>query len=391
MHDDLPRTYIQTKFSTTKMSVNKHHYFEGADPIDLTKLESDYMKRLYQQRINTPNQVQNTVFVSPKIDGYRCILYHNIVVSLQTRTKQIAYDTNYYMITRRGERHELDPSKVPTSLASTPFIFDIEIVKEEFYNKYFIMDVLHLGDEMLQNRNFEYRLQKLNELIIDEGVVGEGRGFQFIKVPYEIYNPHKLLTDITNLTDVETDGVVFCFGKDCIRQSRKRFKLEDTIDFQILPLENSKTKVALGVLVNSQPLAGPSRIMNRNARGRGRGRSIQRVEIFAPFGQQQILRCKKGEFEINGIYEFKYNIPQRRFECVRRRHDKLKPNRVFVANFIFNEIIKKKHLINPFKIPLSLSFLKNLEKITSQNEEEEEKEDPDSSPEESPSSKPLSM
>ena len=375
---------------------NSYHYFEGADPIDLTKLESDYMKRLYQQRIhpdNTQKLVQNTVYVSPKIDGHRVILYHNIILETNRTKQDIVYDTNtYYMITRRGERHQVNPSWIPASLASTPFIFDIEIVKGEFYNKYFIMDVLHLGEEMLQNTVFEYRLQKLNQLDLDdEGVVGEGRGIEFIKVPYEIYNPDKLLTDITKLTDVKTDGVVFCFGKDWVRQSRKRFKLEDTIDFQILPMEKSKNKVGLGILINSPPLAGPSRIMNRNRRGSRGGRSTQHVEIFAPFGEPQVHRCKPREFEMNGIYEFKYNIPQRKFECVRRRHDKLKPNKVFVANFIFNEIIKKKHLINPFKIPLSLSFLKSLEKITSQNEEEEEKEDPDSSPEESPSSKPLSM
>ena len=81
----------------------------------------------------------------------------------------------------------------------------------------------------------------------------------------------------------------------------------------------------------------------------------------------------------------------RKFERVRRRYDKKKPNRLFVANFIFNEIIKKKSLINPFNKPsVTPTFLKNLSKVVSQNEEEEEKEEPDSSPE-SPSSKPLSM
>jgi hypothetical protein len=355
--------------------MSNYHYFEGADPTDLTKMESDYMKQLHQQRMNSSNHVQNTVYVSPKIDGHRAILYHKIRLETSKGTKQVVYDTeSYHMITRRGERHEVKPTWIPASLASMPFIFDIEIVKGAFYNRYFIMDVLHLGEEELQNTNFEYRLQKLNTLDLHEGAVGEGRGVEFLKVPYEIYNPDKVVSDITKLTDAHTDGVVFCFGKDWVRQSRKRFKLEDTIDFQILPMD-SKKKVGLGVLVSSQhPMVGPSRIMNRRNMRKNR-RYPQRVEIFAPYGAPEVHPSREGTFEMNAIYEFRYDGANRKFECVRRRHDKVKPNKLFVANFIFREIIKKKHLINPFRI------------TRTQNEEEEEKD----SSQEDPSSNPLSM
>lgn len=324
------------------MTDKAHFYFEGADPKDLTQLDSDYMKRLVLQKKKHLDDVQNIVYVSPKLDGFRAILYHKIKSGINRTRENIVYDENsLYMITRRGECHKLGPGVLPLSLYDTPFIFDIEIIEgggEDEYDKYYIMDVLHLNHEPLQNVNFQYRLQKLKELQL-------GNGGKFFKIPYEFYNPDKTLADITALTDEKTDGVVFCFGKDWVRQSRKRYKLEDTIDFQILPMEGSRDKVGLGILINCKPLVGPSRILNRRKHMNG----YQRVEIFNPFGQPQVVCCKQGELEINGIYEFKYNLNQKKFECIRRRHDKKKPNRFFVANFIFSEIIKKKHLINPFR------------------------------------------
>ena len=373
-------------------SVKPYYYFEGTDPTDLSKLDSDYMKRLVAKKNIGIDNIQNTVYVSPKIDGYRAILYHKIKLQVNRTKENMVYDANScYIITRRGEYHEGLSIDIPIALKQTPFIFDIEIVeadvKGEFPDKFYVMDVLHIGVEMLQNENFEYRLQKLKYLNLGLGT------FNFYKVPYELYNPDKSLTDITGLTDEKTDGVVFCFGKDWVRQPRKRYKLQDTIDFQILPMEGSRDKVGLGILINAKPLTGASRIIN-GRKYRGKQLYQQRVGIFTPQGQPQVVRCKRrGELQINGIYEFKYNLIERKFECVRRRFDKKKPNRLFVANFIFNEIIKKKSLINPFNMPsLTPTFLKKLvSQVACQNEEEEEKEEPDSSPDESPSSKPLSM
>lgn len=339
-----------------------YYYFEGADPTDLTQLESDYMKKLVVQKTTNPNTVQNSVFVSPKIDGYRAILYHHVVLKTHRTKEDLTYDSSsFYFITRRGEVQNVTIN-VPISLKETPFIFDVEIVG----NKYFIMDVLHLNQEALQNVNFEYRLQKLNELQLEMSP-DDFDNVQFIKVPFQPYDPTKKLTDITNLVSVKTDGVVFCFGKDWVRQSRKRFKLIDTIDFQILPLENSRDKVGLGVLLNLKPLQGQSRVVKTNVKQRFQ----QTIEIYAPFGLPQTIQCKKNELEINGIYEFKYNTEQQKFECIRRRRDKIKPNKLFVANFILNEIIKKKQFINPFQ----------------PNEDNDDSE----SSSESHSSKPLSM
>ena len=236
-------------------STKPYYYFEGADPTDLSILESDYMKRLVaKQNIDIIDSVRNTVYVSPKIDGYRAILYHKIKLQVNRTKENIVYDANScYMITRRGECHEVSTHSIPTSLKQTPFIFDVEIVSGNGDNRYYVMDVLHIGQEELQNMNFEYRLQKLNELnLVSKN--GDNDVYNFYKVPYELYNPDKSLNDITSLTDETTDGVVFCFGKDWVRQSRKRYKLQDTIDFQILPMEGSRVKVGLGVLINAKSL-----------------------------------------------------------------------------------------------------------------------------------------
>ena len=55
------------------------YYFEGADPTDLTKLDSDYIKRLsLDNDFDDMYKNNNTVYVSPKVDGVRVILYHKI-------------------------------------------------------------------------------------------------------------------------------------------------------------------------------------------------------------------------------------------------------------------------------------------------------------------------
>ena len=352
------------------------YYFEGADPTDLSQIESHYIKKLSDE---TNNIKENTVYVSPKLDGYRAILYHNIKYHTSRTRRPPVYDTeSCFMITRRGHRYEVDINLLvmPAYYLHKPFIFDIEIVENvDNYNSYYIMDILHVNQESLFNTSFEYRLQKLNEFTeFNLKVDPQPCRYHFKTVPYKLYNPAMRMKDITGLVSQKTDGVVFCFGKDWVRQSRLRYKVEDTIDFQILPMEGSRDSVGLGVLINVQPQKGPSRIMNRS---RIPLRSKQRIELFAPHGRPQVVECKKDELQINGIYEFKYNLKQQKFECIRRRFDKQKPNKLFVANFIFNEIIKKKHLINPFQ--------------EDQKEEEEKEDDSDSSPESEQSSRPESM
>lgn len=372
--------------------MDQRYYFEGADPTDLTKVGSEYIKRLSIKG----EENENTVFVSPKVDGVRVILYHKIRFELYRTKKNTIYDEDVcHMITRRGEQHIVKPNMIiPYTLKTTPFIFDIEIVH---YNNpfipdiYYIMDILHLEKEDLRNVPFEYRLNKLIELDLSSPMnlelpTPENQDFIIFKTtPYKVYNPEMKMKEITSLVDVATDGVVFGFAKDWIRQSRKRFKVEDTIDFQIMHLSHTPfKKVGLGILVNRHILQGPSRIMNRFMNRREKGRrndggsriTQQTVEIFSPLGIPQTLDCVDDdmELEIGAIYECRYNLQKKAFECVRRRYDKRKPNKLFIANFIFNEIIKKKHLINPF-----------------QKEEEDEKDEPDSSSPESHSSNPESM
>ena len=333
------------------------YYFEGADPTDLTKLDSDYIKRLSLESYQFQN---NMVYVSPKVDGVRVILYHKIRYKQMGAKNIPVYDEDVcHMVTRRGEHHIVSQNFIPPALKATPFVFDVEIV--HYHNPfvpdiYYIMDILHFKENDLHTVPFKYRLPKLEELEVscdqvhfEQAMVNNQNYFFFRKVPYKVFNPTMRMKDITSLVDVETDGVVFCFAKDWVRQARKRFKIEDTIDFQIMALGSpARDKVGLGILVNRKRLQGPSRILNRS-RNRGRQPFDQTVEVFSPLGIPQTIECENGELEINGIYEFRYNLEEGKFVSVRRRLDKRKPNKLYVANFIFNQIIKKKHLINPFQ------------------------------------------
>jgi hypothetical protein len=246
-----------------------------------------------------------------------------------------------YLISRRGDKAVFSKEDIPTTLVNIPFILDVELYcwstdTEDVVETWYIMDVLHWEGVSLKNIPFVGRLAHMQKHLANLDK-------KFVLLPYLKFDP-KTLTQKTVVDSVpaRTDGVVFTFFKDWVRQSRHRYKDVDTIDFHILPMEDDRMRVGLGVLVLREPLQGPSRIMNRSRRRQ----KIQAIEIFCHDGKPFVVN---GEgLQINAIYEFRYDLDLEKFIVVRRRYDKIKPNKAFVASSIFHQIILRKAEINPF-------------------------------------------
>ena len=143
-----------------------YYYFEASDPVDLSKRDLDYILKLSVTNTITEKYGEsNFVYVSPKIDGTRGILYNKINMNSINSDKVIYDEKMCFMITRRGKCYEVDPGFLPNELKDLPFIFDLEIVeKENDCKNYYIMDIIQIGYVNLRDIGFRHRLSILQSL-----------------------------------------------------------------------------------------------------------------------------------------------------------------------------------------------------------------------------------
>ena len=116
------------------------------------------------------------------------------------------------------------------------------------------------------------------------------------------------------------DGLIFVSKFGNHKEKKWRYKYMDTIDFEAEQSGNLKVLVGSG--------------------------QYQRTEGFH-LGNNHFAYTsqyvKKGS-----IYECAFDTKTKKWFIVRQRHDKIKPNRLHVARYIFHQVILKKKFIQPF-------------------------------------------
>lgn len=232
--------------------------------------------------------------VAPKLDGIRYILYK--------RKKEC------YVVTRRGERHMFPlmyhkNTQLPNTSCET-YTLDIEKVDK----KYYILDVLQLDSLNLRDKSFQYRYDLLRMVIHPSD--------SFMIAPYLKWHSQIYFPDIVK--NFPVDGIIFVPSELNYHAMKLRWKYVNTIDFQALAND------FLGILVGKDQII-PFKI--------------------GKYEQQSAIPLKKGL-----IYECRFDMIQNKWFPICRRDDKIKPNRLNIARFIFYNVIVKQHSIQPFSI-----------------------------------------
>jgi hypothetical protein len=291
-------------------------FFEGPDPIDLTNV-NDLLREPYM--------------VGPKMDGKRFIMYHD-------STKPPGYKT--YLVNRKGEKfqyrsEDLEKEQclynsvtnqlektgkrvfrkklpMPTTLANK-FAIDVEKINDELF---YILDLLEIDNLDLREQPFSFRYELLSGSFFH---VGNDKCcfFPLEYIPwFPSINLHTILQTYRNI-----DGIVFYPKNGNYMKTKLRYKFEDTIDFEAG--KNNSLKVLVG-----------------------RG-DFQRTEAFHQW--KNAYAFTNDYIKEGNIYECRFDLKTQQWHVVNQRHDKVKPNKVQVARFIFFNVILKKRYIKPFQ------------------------------------------
>ncbi len=293
-------------------------FFEGPDPIDL---------------INVNVLLEQSYMTAPKMDGMRFLMYHD-------SNKPPGYKT--YLVNRKGEKFQYQSediekeealyfsssdkmektgkickrkkSPMPITLAGK-FVIDIEKMND---NLFYILDLLEIDNLNLRERPFYFRYELLTGSFFNLNNEEENECC-FFPLEYVPWVPRISLLEIMQEYR-NTDGIVFYPSNGNYMQTKWRYKFQDTIDFEAG--KNGNLKVLIG-----------------------RG-DFQRTDTFH---QWKNVNAMTNDFVKEGcIYECRFNLKTQKWHVVTRRHDKVKPNKVQVARYIFFNVILKKRYIKPF-------------------------------------------
>lgn len=296
-------------------------FFEGPDPIDL---------------INTKVLLEEPYMVAPKIDGMRFLMYHD-------SKKPHGYKT--HLINRKGEKFQYQSEDIekeeflyfsksdkmektgkvsikkkypmPITLAGK-FVIDIEKMSDDLF---YILDLLEIDNLDLRNRPFYFRYELLTGSFFHIPNKNDPKEEKCCFFPLE-YIPwfpsislHSILQNYR-----KNDGIVFYPSNGNYMKTKWRYKFQDTIDFEAG--KNGNLKVLIG-----------------------RG-DFQRTESFHQW--KNVYAITNDFVKEGGIYECRFNLKTKKWHVVTRRYDKVKPNKVQVARYIFFNVILKKRYIKPF-------------------------------------------
>lgn len=292
-------------------------FFEGPDPIDLTNIKI-LSKESYM--------------VAPKIDGMRYIMYYD-------SKKPEGYKA--YLINRRGDKFhyqsediekdeclyssfsnkmEKTGKKIIRKKKPMPFTFsksyviDIEKIND---NLFYILDLLEIDNLDLRHQPFYIRYKLLTGTFFSNPNINEKTVF----FPLEYIQWHKNITLESIMKHYQkTDGIVFYSSEGEYMKTKWRYKFQDTIDFEAG--KNGNLKVLIG-----------------------RG-EFQRTECFHLW--KNIYAVTKDCLKEGEIYECRFDLKTKNWKVVARRYDKIKPNKVSVAKYIFFNVILRKRYIQPF-------------------------------------------
>ena len=303
------------------ISIGKE-FFEGPDPIDL---------------IDTKILFEQPYMVCAKIDGMRFLMYHD-------NKKPLGYKT--YLVNRRGEKFQYQSEDIkkeeclyssesgqmkktgkfsikkkapmPKTIADK-FVIDIEKTNDGF----FILDLLEIDNLDLRNKPFYFRYELLTGSFFDinknNNNVNDEEKCCFFPLEYQKWFPTIKLQDI--LKDYKkTDGIIFYPLNGNFLQTKFRYKFQDTIDFEAGKNGNLKILIGKG--------------------------NFQRTEVFHQW--QNIYATTDEYIKEGAIYECRFHLKTKKWSVVRRRYDKIKPNKLQVARYIFFNVILRKRFIKPF-------------------------------------------
>lgn len=291
-------------------------FFEGGDPIDLC---------------NTSVLKQQDFYVAAKVDGLRYLMYHDSRKPKKEKTylvnrrgektmyrcedllqKKIVYNSMQEKMIPTGETIVKKQQPMPFTLAKQ-FVIDVEKIND---NKFYILDILELGNMNVREKPFSFRYELLKAVFFE--LDGHKKNCFFV-LQYVPWFPEIALHDILK-NFRPCDGIVFVSKNGNYKETKFRFKFLDTIDFEAEQSGNLKVSVGSG--------------------------QYQRTEAFR-IGKNYFAYTsdyvKKG-----CIYECAFDHKTGRWFVVRRRYDKVTPNRLHVARYIFYQIILRKKFIQPF-------------------------------------------
>jgi hypothetical protein len=246
--------------------------------------------------LTNTNLLKETPFhVAPKIDGIRYLLTVN-------------ENEHPFVVSRRGEKTffplPFHRCNLPKTICKS-YVIDIEKVDR----KYYILDVLNLDGIELKNRPFTERYEMLKT------VFNLDLNSNFILLPYIPWFLSIKFADIVQ--NFPVDGLIFVASEKSIFHQKYRWKYVNTIDFQAL-------------------------------RGDFLGVSVAKNKVVPFMIGKKEQRFNDYPLKINAIYECRFDLKERKWKVVCRRHDKIKPNGVKIARFIFYEVILKQYNIQPF-------------------------------------------
>lgn len=294
--------------------------FEGGDPIDLANV------RVLKQK---------PFYVAPKMDGVRYLMYHDSTKPANEKT---------YLINRKGEKivyqcedllkreilyDSLQEKMIPTGKSTIKkklpmpftlakkFVIDLEKINN---HKFYILDILQIDAMDLREKPFSFRYEMLKGSFYEIDKNDSSTPCCFFVLEYMPWFPEITLESILK-NHHPTDGIIFVSKEGNYSATKWRYKLIDTIDFE------AETSGNLKVLVGSG--------------------QYQRTEAFRL--AKNYFAYTKDYVKKNKIYECAFNYKTRQWVVIRQRTDKVKPNRLHVARYIFYEIILKKRFIRPFQ------------------------------------------